>query len=126
MSREIKFRVWCPDDNHFTYFKLSELFGKTLPDLDDATFQEFTGLKDINNQDIYEGDLIIEQFSTNDNPNSSIDYKEWSNKKGEVVWDDYEHRWGVSYNNSNFTNHLDLGEKTSNIKIVGNICEDTG
>ena len=60
--REIKFRVWdkyknqlyiC-DDIYFAQEPLNEAFK-----LDEFAFMQYTGLKDANGKEIYEGDIIL-------------------------------------------------------------------
>jgi len=70
MSREIKFRVWNKERQLFV------IYGETpkqiqddavksmeLPIItsEDCVWQQYTGLKDKNGQEIYEGDLLVKQ-----------------------------------------------------------------
>jgi hypothetical protein len=99
--REIKFKVLDKHGWHFYYLE-SLLQGEyTTADIDNGKWEaicEFTGLKDKNGKEIYEGDIVS------------------SDKVfGEVVWG-YDASWGI---------HGKLIEKDwENCEVIGNIYEN--
>lgn len=63
-NREIKFRVWLPDDKRFREVEYIPTMGFTWAnagtgiEIGELYPQQYTGLKDINKKEIYEGDII--------------------------------------------------------------------
>lgn len=119
--REIKFRVW--DGKKFGYIHLQSGVGKiTLPGVDfmpheyrdfgqiklpDSTiFQQYTGLHDRNEKEIYEGDVMTFVDPLN---------------KAEIFWNDKLARFCRRIDgNSAFFN----GEMANNGEVIGNIYEN--
>ena len=99
--REIKFRAW--DGGHMlsmpicTIFGLSRFFGFLS---DDAIIMQFTGLKDKNGKEIYEGDLVHSDSS-------------YYNKPITVYW------------NNEMTGYFPLlSMRPEQLSVIGNIYEN--
>jgi hypothetical protein len=60
--REIKFRVFWThpesDSQGFDFFNAGEEYGSPDPLCNISPFERFTGLRDINGKEIYEGDIV--------------------------------------------------------------------
>jgi hypothetical protein len=123
--REIKFRVWTKTQDRYYYdyqigkVHLDGTYSVPLNNIfkfnsSSLVFQQFTGLKDKNSREIYEGDLI--QY----NRRSSYDGITF-----EVKWS--EDNWGwtlVSKNMDYLVNErAPEGYRYEFIEIVGNIFE---
>ena len=111
---EIKFRVWSHKDKKFWFHgegRSLHYFVTSSREIDcdllDVTMQIYTGLKDCDGKEIYQGDLVKAEKS-----NAYL--------KGvyEVIWDAKRGRWAYKGNS------YQVG-KSGNLKcrVVGNIFE---
>lgn len=109
--REFKFRAWWKDTKRFldgdewymTCSGAKHLHYSAYPySDDDFIIEQYTGLKDKNGKEIYEGDVLE---ST------------WNGDKAVVVWNDVEGEWE---HYADFNTH----SKYSGSVVIGNIHEN--
>ena len=117
--REIKFRVWSDkskswlkDENVLSFYISND--GELEIDCSDwskskLTIQQYTGLKDKNGVEIYEGDLLLSAF--------------WRDKENpvEVSWGDENSGWNVNYRNGQKGPLLKIHQQS--YEVIGNIFE---
>lgn len=58
MKRELKFRVWDNVSYMSKPFTMGDAIAKVIEFTDDCVVMQYTGRRDINGQEIYEGDIV--------------------------------------------------------------------
>lgn len=104
--REIKFRAW--NGGVMTFFKLGEHLNIEFINNPNNKVMQFTGLKDKNKKDIYEGDVL----EIGGDKIRAVVY--WNDKFAWWDLEDYEHSLGLLIETRRFVD----------IEVIGNIYEN--
>lgn len=134
--REIKFRIWCKQnesmqrvskigfDEGKLWYVLDEDHETQPPyfeDDDDWVLMQYTGLKDKNGKEIYEGDILRYLDSYDCSTESGYDFEEFLNV-GQVIFNDDKGRFDIT--NKSDISYDDWIESVSDCEIIGNIYEN--
>lgn len=131
--REIKFRAWNPDWDEMVYSGLEILFDKrefypfgfevgfSHYPTEEWTIMQYTGLKDKNGKEIFEGDIIKYSF---DLPESSYATEEGLKIRiNKVIWSELRSSFSVGSKMAN--NDLFRYVRNGNrVEVIGNIYEN--
>ncbi|MCP3925025.1 MAG: hypothetical protein GY714_20805 [Desulfobacterales bacterium] len=116
--REFKFRAWCTKegDNHFQYsgdyenrlYYFFEGLSKLKKEGYENELMQFTGKKDINGKDIYEGDIV------------KVGIKELERK---ISWSNVTFGWMFKKDGKNSWSAGLYNYCSQDVEIIGNIYE---
>lgn len=116
MAREIKFRAWEKPDATFDgrmWYEVLE-YVHTWYARDDYVLMQFTGLRDKNGNEIYEGDIIERESSFGTKENVLVEFG-WSGEGRESCYGYGTLCWSDD----------DVGkDHACHIKVIGNIYEN--
>lgn len=115
MSREIKFRAWHKNANYMCQNATTDLL-----DRDYLEFMQYTGLKDKNEKEIYEGDIVkIKHFARYNSELNSV----LKISNCEVIYENCQFLFHDTYKDDFKYKFNDI-DCIKNIEVIGNIYEE--
>ena len=125
MNREIKFRVWDPENkvwlkgNEIAFTAAMRIYNKKGDMIYNAGICQFTGCQDKNGKEVYEGDVVQimrQSFDLDDRGNNPV-YKPQISK---VIYRDH----GFWVEDEEFSWEGELMWDWNEMEIIGNIFEN--
>ena len=115
--REIKFRTWDKEEKRWCQASMREngiIFNPSEPNTWKSIpiLQQFTGLKDVNEKEVYEGDIV----------------KDYKGNTYFVMWDNIKGCWDMKYTHHDLTYNSPCDDKNfydiEKFDTIGNIYEN--
>lgn len=116
--RELKFRVWDKVKEEF-YYPLAGLHASYVVN-ENYVVQQYTGLKDLNGKEIYDGDIIKSTY-IDCSPEGRMDYEEHIRV---VEWDSHDLKWGIKNPKVKTWCYYEHLAFSLGSKVIGNIFEN--
>jgi uncharacterized phage protein (TIGR01671 family) len=116
--REIKFRAWDKKRKEMSVGELSfhydnqvgidHVYLDQIREVEDYILMQYTGLKDINGKEIYEGDMVKTKWQS----------------KAEMIWVEKEAAYGLRTIDEEVKDEIMYGFKDQEMEVIGNIYEN--